>query len=495
MFDIEKIGRNVERLDEEKTRERYLNKAGLKDNPNISAIYQKYGHLFTKQMFDEINKRRQVVSGDEEKRLRYIGEFIATNLLLFGVKEWIDQLSAIETKEVVTIDRQPILYRDCLLKVLNQPDRNLRQKISHGIDRVIDCSLNPIYLRIIGGYHERARKLGYPSYKSLYEDLKGFNFDFLLVLMQDFLAKTESIYENNMEEKIGQMIGIDLSETHRHDIEFLFRGRKFDSYFPRQNLRGTLKKTLSGMGIDLDNQKNIELDIEPRPKKILRAACFSIRTPDEIKVLMNPMGGFRDYLNLLHEAGHAEHNGNTKRELCPEYRILGDNSIGETYALLFEDLMLDPSWLMRYVTRQDMNDFIDLSYLYKLYSIRRYVAKLEYEMKLHGTDNLEKMPDIYRNTLEKALIFKHSALQFLQDVDDAFYVTGYLRAWVFESQLRASLKERFGNKWYERTESGEFLKQLWSHGHKYGVDELAQQLGYSGLDITPLINELEDHFS
>jgi hypothetical protein len=79
------------------------------------------------------------------------------------------------------------------------------------------------------------------------------------------------------------------------------------------------------------------------------------------------------------------------------------------------------------------------------------------------------------------------------DVDDGFYVSSYLRAWIFEAQLRSLLKEKYGGRWFSDPEAGKFLRELWSHGQKYDVEELAQMVGYHGLDINPLIKEIEEN--
>lgn len=66
----------------------------------------------------------------------------------------------------------------------------------------------------------------------------------------------------------------------------------------------------------------------------------------------------------------------------------------------------------------------------------------------------------------------------------------YLRAWIFEVQLRRVLEGRFGQAWFDNRQAGKFLVDFWREGQRYTADELAQQLGYAGLDVEPLIEEL-----
>jgi hypothetical protein len=101
------------------------------------------------------------------------------------------------------------------------------------------------------------------------------------------------------------------------------------------------------------------------------------------------------------------------------------------------------------------------------------------------------MGDEYKATLQKALKFKHTEKHYLEDVDDGFYCAEYLRAWIFEAQLREALVEKFGEGWFENEKAGDYLKELWSYGQKYKADELVQTIGYVELDPDPLLEEIE----
>jgi hypothetical protein len=52
----------------------------------------------------------------------------------------------------------------------------------------------------------------------------------------------------------------------------------------------------------------------------------------------------------------------------------------------------------------------------------------------------------------------------------------------------------FGEEWFSDPRAGEFLKELWSSGGRYDVEEAAQVLGYKGLDPKPLIEETKNYF-
>jgi hypothetical protein len=298
-----------------------------------------------------------------------------------------------------------------------------------------------------------------------------------------------------MDRALKDKIGVHLRDAERHDIAYFFRAKEFDKYFEKEKAIETLKETLANMGIQLDKQKNIAIDTEERPSKSPRAFCSGIKVPNEIKLVIMPHGGHDDYAALFHEAGHAEHFGSTNADLDMEYKLLGDNSVTETYAFLLEYLLTSENWLRQHTPMKNVETYLNFVHLYKLYFIRRFGAKLAYEIKLHTSEALEGMDKVYESTLDKVLKFKNGKIQYLIDHDDGFYCAQYLRAWIFEEQLRASLQKKFGEEWFNSAEAGKFLTKLWVEGQKYDVIELAKTLGYNGLDINPLFTSIQKQLS
>jgi len=490
MHDWSKIRRDVENFCSEMEKEWYLNWAGLKEEMNLSPIYNRYKHLFTKDLILAVKEERKQAKGEEERKLRYLQQFFVSEYLGMVVKELSEKAETMESKETIKVDGEKIPFRLAAVKLANEPSREQRSKIFEARNRVID-KINVVLLDRMEKLHKTSKELGYTNYMTLFRDINGIDFQRLEKLMRDFIAKTESIYVTRMGKALLDKVGVRLKDAEKHDLAFFFRAKEFDNYFKKEEAVETLKKTLANMGLRLEKQKNIEVDVEERPKKSPRAFCSGIRVPDEVKLVIMPKGGHDDYAALFHEAGHAEHYGCVNPDLTVEYKRLGDNSITETFAFLLEYLLTDEKWLRQNTPLKEASGYLDFLYLYKLHFLRRYGAKLSYELKLHTADTLKGMGEVYKETLEEVLKFKHPRNHYLTDHDDGFYCAQYLRAWIFEEQLRATLKERFGEKWFNNKEAGTFLKSLWTDGQKYDVVELAQTLGYKDLSIEPLLSSLQ----
>ncbi len=210
-----------------------------------------------------------------------------------------------------------------------------------------------------------------------------------------------------------------------------------------------------------------------------------------MRLVLRSHGGHVDYTALLHEVGHVEHFAFTCADAPFAYRCLGDNAVTEAYAFLFESLLVTPEWLREMIGVEEAAGYLELAKLVDLYYLRRYAAKLAYELELHRSEALDELASRYAELLGEAVNARARPENFLFDVDDFFYCACYLRAWVLDVLLRKRLVERFGARWFAGAEAGEFLKELWGLGQEHTADELAQHIGYSGLDAGPLIAELK----
>ena len=85
---------------------------------------------------------------------------------------------------------------------------------------------------------------------------------------------------------------------------------------------------------------------------------------------------------------------------------------------------------------------------------------------------------------------RHSPEDYLSDLDDGFYCARYLRAWIFDAQVRAWFERTWGESWFVDADAGAALCELWSHGQRYNAEALLARIGEQELDMAPLAAEL-----
>jgi hypothetical protein len=253
-----------------------------------------------------------------------------------------------------------------------------------------------------------------------------------------------------------------------------------------------LEVTLSDLGVDLRSQDNVELDVERRPKKSPRAFCAPIEVPGRVVLVIQPMGGADDWRALFHEAGHTEHYANTSAGLTMEQRRLGDVAVTEGWAMLLQHLTDDPAWLTKRLDFPRPGEFAEEGTTQLLYMVRRYCAKLLYEIDFHPAEDIPSQASRYVALLGDALKIEPAAADYLGDFDASFYVTGYLRSWAFEAQLRGYLRERYGSDWFTSREAGSLLRELWSLGMSVSADEMLKDVTGAELQMDAVSDVVGD---
>jgi hypothetical protein len=123
--------------------------------------------------------------------------------------------------------------------------------------------------------------------------------------------------------------------------------------------------------------------------------------------------------------------------------------------------------------------------------LRRYSGKLIYEIKFHDGSPIKGKDKIFKEKLSSTTLVTYASENYLSDLDEGFYSSSYLRAWLFEAQLRQYFEEKYGPRWYANKKVGNLLREMWYYGQKYNVDEILDQLGLGELSIEPIINQFE----
>ena len=492
-MDVEKIRKDAEAFTKELDEEYYQNLAGFKDELNIKDIYEKYGYLFERSTVDSVKKLRDSSDGDEKRRFSMLYSFIGGEFISNITKELDERFMTEEARATVNVDGKDVPYRSVSIMISNEDSRDKRSKLDDLTDPIVERH-NEILRERMMKLHDLAVELGYENYIGMIEDMKGFKLAPLKEMMERFLSDTEDVYVNAMNSAL-ERFGIRIDEAERHDVSYLFRAKEYDRYFPKEGVVDNWKATMRGIGINPEFQKNVILDTEERPKKHPRAFTMPVDVPDRVILVITPHGGQDDYQSMLHEGGHTEHFAHVDRTHPFEYKYLGDVSVSESYAFIFNYLPTDSLWLKEYIKMDDSGPYLRFAFLNKLFFLRRYASKLLYEMELHSKRDIEGMDLRYKEIMEKGLKMRHKANRYLLDVDDGFYVAQYLRAWIFETQLRRHIIEKTRREWFRSLEAGDILKELWSYGQKYNVEELARMIGYGGLDVSPMKDEMLENLS
>jgi hypothetical protein len=474
----------AESFDAEILEEYYRHYAGLKPDFDLRPIYERHAALTDLAM---VNRVGSAVRGREN-----------LELYRFGCEGYLGQLTREHQERVAELEASleapheggSVGYRMLPPTIANTDDRETRRLLEEARNRLTEEHLNPLYADAFAQTTRGVRELGAPTYFELYRDRFGFDLEGLGAQCRAFLDATERLYEESMDRALREHVGVGLADAERWDVRRFFRGSSWDAGFPADRMLPALRSTLGDLGIDLDAQANVHLDVEERPTKSPRAFCAPIEIPDRVMLVIQPIGGPDDWRALFHEAGHTEHFASTSPDLKVEERRFGDNAVTEGWAMLFERLIDDGGWLTRMLDFPRPREFAEEGAVHLLFFVRRYSAKLLYELELHRAADATSMRSRYVELLGDALKVEPSDTDYLADVDAGYYVTSYLRSWAFEAQLSTFLREEYGSDWFRRREAGSLLRELWSLGQRPTADELLKDVTGAPIELEAVADKI-----
>ena len=477
----------------------YRHFAGLDREYAVEAVYDRHATLFTPDAVEELRTRAAngtAAGGDAQRRSRALMAFAVEGHLGIQTRAIDAQLARLEASLTLPFGSTstPIGFRESAAIQANEPDPSRRAEIEAARLAVTASELNPLALQALESTHAVAKVLGWSSYVAMCEECQAIDLGGLQRQTEEFVAATDERYYEIVDQPLRRATGVGLDDIGRCDLPRFFRGAEFDVHFPSQTLVTSFQATMAALEIDTSSACGITIDVTSRPAKSPRAFCAPVRVPGEIYLVVAPLGGRDDYCALLHEAGHAQHYAHVDPTLAFEFRCLGDNSVTEAFAFLFDRLIEEPGWLSQHLGVDGRGGALAAhARAERLIYLRRYSAKLAYELKLHSsqTTPLSDLSDEYAQQLTRALRIDWPSESWLTDVDPCFYAANYLRAWALETQLRSMLIEQFGERWYSEPGAAEVLRELWRDGQRLNAQELCQQICGAPLDFAAVLSEFE----
>ncbi len=483
----------------ELSREYYEAHAGLKGEAQLQPIFARHARAFDDEALAQVQERfRDAPPGSEARR--------SARMLL----DWLvesrcgRELAALEEREIAWEASAVIRgndgaeepYQRASITIANTRDKTERQALDDARAKLVAAELAPLKRERLEREHEVVASLGIADgYVATWEALSGFSIGPLRDACVQFLRDTQAMWDDVLPAFLKRGLNLSLSEATRADAMALMRAPEFDGAFPAAAMEYEVRRAVSEMGASPDAHGRVIFDTGDRPGKRARAFCSPVRIPDEVYLVLRPHGGQNDWMTLMHELGHALHFANMERALPFEFRWLGDNSVTEGYAMLFDHRLKDRGWLARHsdLSRTDMPKYLRAAGFEELQFLRRYCAKLIYEVELHaGTTPWHALPDLYVETLTAATGFRYQPADAFLDVDPRFYAARYLRAWQLQALLNESLCERFNEDWWRNPHAGPWIEaELFGHGQRELATEQAARVTGRELSFAPLVRSIE----
>lgn len=496
---IERLRREGEAFLEELSREYYEAHSGLKSSAELQPIYHAHREILGPDAL-EVAREAFVgsVEGSEERRsARLLLDWQVESQSSRQLAELDEREIAWENDAVMQLaDGRQIAYQRAGIEIGNSTDRRERAMIEKARTALVSSGLAPMRRERLQRERDITESLGLASgYNPSWELLSGISLGGLRAECERFLRDTQAMWDETFPVFVKKGLGMDPREVTRADALALFRAREFDQYFSAAEMEPSIRRQVGEMGIDPTAKGRVRFDTGEREGKRSRAFCAPVQVPDEVYLVLRPHGGQTDWSTFLHELGHALHFAYMRADLPMEFRWMGDNSVTEGYAMLFDHLMQDARWLQRYtgLDKKTTPAFLRSAGFEELHFLRRYCAKLVYESQLYdGAVSWESAPDLYVTLLTGATSFRYAPADAFVDVDPRYYAARYLRAWQLQALITETLVERYDADWWRNPRAGPWIAEsLFGEAQRELAHEQAERVAGKPLSFAPLIRSVE----
>ena len=467
---------NADALDEY-----YRHSAGLKPTLEIAAIYERY---------PDLTALEQVQAMEAEGAPVELRQYAAEGYIGNGVKLLTDQVANTEAELSVSLGEESIPYRSVRPRLMNEPDAGRRRDLHARRCDATEQHLNPILAEIAETERGLTRDVGANTVLELYTSF-GYDPVALHRSTSQLLEDTEDLYRTHMDARLRQTLGLGLDDASPADLARLWRAPEFDRGFPPERALPALRATLTALGVDLDSQSNVELDIAERPNKVPRAFCAPVRVPDRVVLVILPQGGPEDYQALFHEAGHTEHFATprvTSRLSTGCWATTGHRGV----AFLLEHLVRigagsvpgSTSVRSRSTCASAPSPSSSSCAGTRPSSPTRSSCTPGRRWTRCRADTAHWSPKPWACRIPPATTWRMWT--------GASTAPDYLRAWAFETQLRGHLRDRFGTQWHQTSGAGSLVREMWNLGQSMNADDLLQEVTGSRIDFGVLTAEAHE---
>lgn len=470
--------------------ELYRNLAGLGDESALAPIYDRHAGLFDAGTIDALRTAVEA-GGEEEGRNRGLLAFATDGFLNRAAAELSDAVATAESRAVVMWRGEPVRYRAARERISITTERGERNALFEAWLRAVEA-INPLRVERLEVLHEATRRLGHADYVEMVRVTRGWNPDALAAATRGAFNESETGYYAAMRRVLAR-VGIEHGDGSLADAWHVLRGTGWDAWFEPRRLVPTLEATFAGLDIALRDQAGATLDLEPRPNKSPRAFCSPVRIPGDVRLVVNPHGGWDDMAAALHEAGHLEHFLQVPAGTPPSLAgLMGDYSVTEGYGILIEGLLGEAQWLDERLGMgpSDQVAFIDFIALFTLVRLRRLGGQLIYELGLHRGGDHAIHRAMYAGTLGLLAGVRYPEELYLSTVDDALYAGTYLRAMMLAGSADEALAQRHPGGWWHSPEAGAALRGLFARGSAWNAEQVVAHLGYDALDWRPVLRKI-----
>lgn len=471
-------------------REYRSNLTGLSKKSGVEEIFNSHREFAEPELFLSLNEKLNSEE-DTEAGLSLLRAFLADMFILGRTASLSDKVLSLEASTTVNIGKKKIPYRSAFQKILGSPKKKKRDEIESRRIEAQEDLISPLK-EIIYESAGASESLGFPNLKKLEEHTELGDTGALAQDARLFIRDTEYVSKEMLDWFFMKHLELPLKDSSATDLSFMLNSFELKGGFPDKEYFVPAARVLDDSG--LVNSSDVPVDSKKRSGKATGSLLFLTSPPSEMAVSIFPAGGPTDYEAYLGALGSALSYAFTDRDDNFEYRCLRDPVHTEIFSELFKNLVFERKWLDRYIDSEKGDDFFKLLFLRRLMYARSAAGTLIYETLLYSGENLDNLPDIYKEIMQEALHVQVSERDFLKIAGAIKPMRSFSRfkSILIEPALSKYIKESFDEEWWRVREAGDYLRDIWSKGGRCGSEEISGLSCFDGTcDLLSKIFERE----
>ena len=470
----------------ERSEEARAVRVGEKETSEQAAIVARYAGLFTRaQRAALATALEQGEDGDRERLFR-LKEACEGGIVSAELAERSDALENAILACRVDFEDEPLALRaaQAKLAVVTHADREYLGRIT--LDASADFNGDRLELmRAAEALEADLSGQADPVRRSA--ELKQIDLHVLDATLREASSSLDASYEALGEVWLDRVLGEEReAQPSSAHVSYVRRLSPLAGTYTKERSVPVCVASLASLGFDLEAEKGIRPDLDDRPQKNPRACVIASDPPRVVHLITRAQGGLSDYMAFLHEAGHALHYAGCDPTLPYTYRRLSrDHALTE----IIPCRVADPrAGLARRALRAGQRCGCRPCRGHAI-PLRR-VSSLRREARLRARllERLRARRGV-RGRVRASGVggerFSDPRDGYVADMDGGFYSADYLRAWIRAAQVRAALRQEVGDDWWRRTETGDFLRELFRQGTRPSSEDVAAQVGFEPFDTAP----------
>jgi hypothetical protein len=471
-------------------------RVGEKQTSESAEVVARYTGLFTPEQLDSLRDAESQVAGAvERERLYRLRKACEAGLIERELAAFADEIENRILAARVPFAGEALPLRAAEARLAVMPSYDEREELGSRTAEV-SASFNDDRLELVRRLEELdARISGIPDPVERNEEEKGIGLARLSQTLSEASDRLTSRFDELRGRWFDRLLGSGRDDVPAsYHIAYVRRLSPLEQTYTKERCVEVCLDSLRRLGLDLDGQPNIRLDLDDRPQKSPRACVVPSDPPAVVHLITRAQGGLNDYRAFLHEAGHALHYAGSAEALPYTFRAVArDHALTEIYSYIVEAISSESGWHERYfgLSEEQAAENAEAAGFVELLLFRRYEAKLRFELEFWSGfgSGSNGMPARYSELLTEASGVRYLPDNYLADMDAGFYSADYLRAWIRSSQLREYLRNEFGDGWWSDPRTGDLLRGLWMEGTQPLSEEIAARIGFDPLDTGPLVRE------